>query len=482
MMEIKKERVEMREQMIIKQEKFDHLIGKGPSAAVYTPPMPALPVINPLDNFLSPSNLPAPNLGSSSHFVDTPESQEEPFNAYSNPIEEFPYNPSVPPPMQQQPPQEDISKIDLHNILRNIPPQTSSFGDQFQMSNNFPPSSNASFSSMRDGPALNLDPRRASSERLNPPLRRPDIVTHMARQEAARSRHSNPSDSHDRVSSWVSQSQSSQSIPMEEEPSPVFSPLGRSRENSAKAKAVPTPTTPLLSVGDLFSSNSGGRSKGQRSRSRNSGRSDDEITVVGEETSTRVSSPNSANCARLQCLWTDPHVESCRRKQAQRKCGEGKCSAYGDLHAIWLNDPRKKMTFDDQRCKKLSFYCNGNKLGENLYTWYTPETLNEIKIIPATVTDGSYPDRLCEENSRVTMRLLSKRRNAHLTDPRLQRREYPALIGAEKGPRKFKAPVKMKGWAKDVVIFTWSAQGLVKPSRTSNHHVEEEDYSDIEIL
>ena len=56
------------------------------------------------------------------------------------------------------------------------------------------------------------------------------------------------------------------------------------------------------------------------------------------------------------------------------------------------NNPRKKMTFDDQRCKKLSFYCNGNKLGENLYTWYTSKTLNEIKIIPATVTNDSYPD------------------------------------------------------------------------------------------
>jgi len=488
MLEIKKERVEMQEQIKIKQEKFDQLIGKGPPALVL-PPTPIVPMVNPLQNFLSPPNLLVPNLGSSFHFVDTPESHDEPFNAYSNPVEEFTFNPSVPPPMLQQPPPEDISKFALHNILRNAPPpQTSSpmtpFEDQFQMPHNagafFPtPSTSAYPTSVRPGDhAFTLDPRRASAERLNPPLRRPDIVPQISSQEAARSRHSsNSARNHDRVSSWVSQ-QSSRSVPAEEEPSPVFSPLGRSRENSAKN--VPTPTTPLPSVGDLFTSNSGGRNKGRRSKSRNSGRSDDEITVVGEETNTRVS---SANCARLQCLWTDQHVDSCRRRQAQIKCGEGKCSAFKDLHAIWLNDPRKKMTFDDQRCKKLSFYCNGMKNGENQYHWHTPETLSEIKIIPATVTNGSYPDRSCEESSRVTMRLLSRRKNDNLTDPRGQRREYPAMTETGEAAKKFRAPAKMKGWTKeDVVIFTWSAQALVKPSKASNPHVEDEDNSDIEIL
>ena len=33
--------------------------------------------------------------------------------------------------------------------------------------------------------------------------------------------------------------------------------------------------------------------------------------------------------------------------------------------------------------------------------------------------------------------------------------------------------VRLKGWAKVEVIFTWSAQNLVKPSRATNHHVEE---------
>ena len=33
--------------------------------------------------------------------------------------------------------------------------------------------------------------------------------------------------------------------------------------------------------------------------------------------------------------------------------------------------------------------------------------------------------------------------------------------------------VRLKGWDKVEVIFTWSAQNLVKPSRATNHHVEE---------
>ena len=494
MIEIKKERVEHQHQLKIKQEKFEQLIGRGPSVLVpHPPPTPTLPMVNPLENFLSPNILVPNNFGSSSHFVDTPESQDEPFNAYSNPNEEF--NPSVPPPsMLQQPQSEDISKFDLHNILRNAPPpQTSSpmnpFGDHVQMPPNsgafFPPPSTSanptSFTDRRGSHAFNSDPRR---ERLNPPLRRPDIRQHMSTssQETTRSRPpSNSSGSHDRVSSWVSQNQqSSQSVPMEE-PSPSYSPLGRSRENSIKTAPIPTPLTPLPSVGDLFTSDSGGRSKSRRSKSRNSGRSDDEITVVGEETNTKVS---SANCARLQCLWTDQHVDSCRRRLAQIKCKEGRCSFFRDLHAIWLNDPIKRMTFDDQRCKKLSFYCNGNKIGPNQYHWHTPENLSEIKVIPATVTDGNnWPDRSCEEDSWVTMRLLSRRKNVNLTDPRLQRREYPAEIGEGEAARKFRAPIKMNGWDKEgVVIFTWSGQSLVKPSSASNPHFEEDDNSDIEIL
>lgn len=123
------------------------------------------------------------------------------------------------------------------------------------------------------------------------------------------------------------------------------------------------------------------------------------------------------------------------------------------------------------------------KIGANQYHWHTPETLSDIKIIPATVTDGSYPDRSCEESSTVTMRLLSRRKNVNLTDPRGQRREYPAIAETGEAAKKFRAPAKMKGWTReDVVIFTWSAQGLVKPSNASNPYVEDEDNSDIEIL
>ena len=43
--------------------------------------------------------------------------------------------------------------------------------------------------------------------------------------------------------------------------------------------------------------------------------------------------------------------------------------------------------------------------------------------------------------------------------------------------------VRLKGWDKVEVIFTWSARDLVKPSTASNHFLEDEDDdSDIQIL
>ena len=102
----------------------------------------------------------------------------------------------------------------------------------------------------------------------------------------------------------------------------------------------------------------------------------------------------------------------------------------------------------------MSFYCNGNKLGENNYTWFTPETVNEIKIIPATVTDGSYPDRLCEESSRVTMRLLSRRSNLSLSDPRRQRRDYPSATRAVEA-RKVRAPARYYNTISGIMIILY---------------------------
>lgn len=115
---------------------------------------------------------------------------------------------------------------------------------------------------------------------------------------------------------------------------------------------------------------------------------------VGEETSSRVPALTS------HCAWSSVFLDltshgAAMKKQAQRKCGEVWCSAYGDLHAIWLNDPRKKMTLMI-RCKKLSFYCNRDwGLGKTLHFGTPPETpLNEIKISHYSAFDGSYPARV----------------------------------------------------------------------------------------
>ena len=322
---------------------------------------------------------------------------------------------------------------------------------------------------------------------------RPNVVQHLSQssqEEAARSRYastSNDSKIHDRVASWVTQQQQgveeNSQLEVGEEPSPLFSPIKRS--HSSIAKSVPTPSTPLPPVADLFHDDSGDRSR--RSVTRLSGRSDDEVTLVGVEARAERT-VSSANCARLQCLWQDLHVDSCRRRRTQLKCSQGKCSTMGDFHALWLNDPNKKLTFEDQKCRKLNFYCNGKKLGENNYQWHTPETLDRIKVIPSSVTDGSQPDLTCEEDTRVVMRLLSRRSNLSLSDPRRQRRDYPSATRAVEAS-KVRAParyyntisgimiiiylVRLKGWAEVEVIFTWSAQNLVKPSRATNHHVEE---------
>ena len=477
MMEIKMERAEYAQQLEIKQEKFDQMFSRSSAAPV----VPSLPMDNSLQSFLSPSELLAPNVGSKYRIQ---ESQDEPFNAYANssdvsvPRTQVVNAYSFPETYPQHNQAEDISKNALHDILRNAPP--------------LPPSNNlyhqTSLTDKRGHHCFNSDPRtlRISSDILNPPLRRPEnIVHHMSRfsrgHQTDRSRHaSNPSKIPDRVASWVTQ-QSSQAVQSEEESSPVFSPIQQSHLSSTKS--IPTPSTPLPSVGDLFNDKSGSRGPGkrQRSMSRVSGRSDDEITLVGVDA--RNERPvSSANCARLQCLWQDPHVESCRRRQAQLKCSQGKCSVFGDLHAIWLNDPNKKLTFENQKCRKLNFYCNGTKLGESNYQWYTPDTLNEIRFIPSTVTDGSYPDRTCREDTRLAMRLLSRRRNVNLSDPRLQRKDYPSGTRTEEAS-KFRAPVKLNGWAREEIIFTWSARDLVKPSTASNHFLEDEDDdSDIQIL
>ena len=147
---------------------------------------------------------------------------------------------------------------------------------------------------------------------------RPNVVQHLSqssKEEAARSIYastSNDSKIHDRVASWVTQQQQgveeNSQLEVEEEPSPLFSPIKRS--HSSIAKSVPTPSTPLPPVADLFHDDSGDRSR--RSVSRLSGRSDDEVTLVGVEARAERT-VSSANCARLQCLWQDPHVDSCRR-------------------------------------------------------------------------------------------------------------------------------------------------------------------------
>ena len=168
-------------------------------------------------------------------------------------------------------------------------------------------------------------------------------------------------------------------------------------------------------------------------------------------------------CTRLTCLWTDPHVDTCQKKLVQDNCAIGGCFK-SDLHVL--------------SCNKLSFYCDGKKIGVNQYRWN-----KEIQDIPLFVPAG-VADRTCQENPTVVMRLIYKRTSKELQDPRLAQRVYPT-VDPEPGRYLTIRARRAKGWSKNQTICTWSGSSSVTISNKPNHHLEEIDNdhdSDIEIV
>ena len=385
-----------------------------------------------------------------------PSETREPFNAYS-----FPDPPSQShldsTPLETPPPDDNMSKSELQRILTKVGRQVTPAPAPM------PPKPVLDFSRPPDyslpPPSTNVQNYINPSSFPSPFL--PDVgaqyqqyhspdVGHSSRQSSVEPRHRGR------------RSHGSQP----EEPSPAFSPV---RHDGPKI-SLPAPSAPLPSVGDLFCDREGSVAGSSRSVSRLSHRSSADSScdiLVAEHARTTAS---SLNCARLTCLWTDPHVDTCRRKMIQAACAEGKCRRFNGLHA------------EQPKCKHLNFYCNGTKLPSGEYTWYNPDTLKEVRAIPNTVTDGSHPDRACLEPAHVPMRLLHRRTNRSLQDPRLVQKVYPM---AEVVPmRSFRRPGRAnRGWSRDVVICTWSGLSLVTVSREANPHCQaDSDDSDIEVL
>lgn len=381
------------------------------------------------------------------------EPEAEPFNAYSQPPssqssqqQDF----SLPPPSILQ--SMNPSVTDLQTILNNIP-----------VLQNFPPQFSVPPPNFPEPPPARVPP--PNCDNTGPPRQHSGDSKESIRLLSLNKGKSSDNFLAPSPNKNNRMRRDSASI---EEPSPRYSPLRLS------PNIVPSPRAPLPSTDDLFQDDLGSvRSLSRtsnRSVSRTSNRSRssaDGVDIISEQNIVRIVS--AAACVRLTCQWSDPHVDTCRRKQIQDRCAGKKCS-WADLHA--------------NTCERLNFYCNGTKLGENNYRWYSPEDLKEVKIIPLQVPDGSVPDRSCQERPSVVMRLIYRRTSKMLQDPRRSQRVYP-IVDPEPG-RSFTIRARRgKGWPVTVTISTWSGLSMVTVSNKPNRHLEQIDSdhdSDIECI
>lgn len=221
-----------------------------------------------------------------------------------------------------------------------------------------------------------------------------------------------------------------------EEPSPLFSPIRPLAHSSSSSATIPTPATPLPKANDLFQ------------------HQDD---VVGLDIIPKVAS--QAACARVTCLWPDEHVATCRRKQILDTCAAKKCN-WSALHS--------------PQCPNLNFNCNGQKIGDTQYKWYTPEDIKDIKIIRENVPHGQDAQR-ANENKSIALRLLYRRISKTMKDPRLQQEQYP--YKEDIPPKSIRG--KGKGWKGS--IFTWSYLPRLRVLDGDNPYAESDHESDIEL-
>jgi len=240
-----------------------------------------------------------------------------------------------------------------------------------------------------------------------------------------------------------------------EEPSPIFSPVPVRPSPARPSAAIPPPSTPLpSSVNDLFK---------PYTNIKTNYLSSPEI-IASEEPSVKAAAC-PLSCSRLRCLWTDLHVDNCKRLQIIKVCEDSQCNFFS-LHK--------------DGCKRREFYCNGQKVNKE-YRWYTPQDLKAIKIIPNTVIDGSYPNKTCEEKPNVPMRLLSRRTNKSLQDPRKFQKIYPFVEICPEKAVKVRGRRDGSGFKRGTVVSTWSRINKVRLENGENPHIESDHDSDIEF-
>ena len=233
------------------------------------------------------------------------------------------------------------------------------------------------------------------------------------------------------------------SQPSQPEPSPVFSPVP-ARQRSIISP--PPPGKPLPPIGDLFAP-----------------MVEDQPQPVLE----LAKSASSLNCSRLRCDWTDPHVETCKRRKIQARC-EGRACTPDDLHALgFKSGSRAALT----PCPQLQEMC---KIRGPL-----------VKRILLPCLNSGSADTSCREKSTVSMRLLYRRTNKSLKDPRIGREDN---AGTSQHTAAKVLPTQGRGtkWGSNTIIATWSAISMVRvvPGQNNpNLQQQESDHdSDIECL
>ena len=241
---------------------------------------------------------------------------------------------------------------------------------------------------------------------------------------------------------------------MKPEPSsvPPSQPAARPLISPVRQRTIvrpPPPGEPLPSLGVLFA---------QRGERLGSPEEKLEVFEVAK-------SASSLNCSRLLCDWNDPHVESCQRLKIQVTCERRACTD-GGLHALGLKSSgRGSLT----PCPRLQKFCSGKYPG--------------LKKIPPKCFN-SIADTSCKEKETISMRLLYRRSNGSLKDPRVGRNDYATNsqhIAAKVLQTKARRGAK---WDTDTIISTWSVTSIrVVPGDNPNlQHVDSDHESDIECL
>lgn len=370
-----------------------------------------------VNNIISPLT---PDFGGYNINFNTPETEEEPFNAYSNSQETESVTQAHQPPVSGEVSStHDPSVKDLKLILDKFKRQQSS--SSFDMGRPVPKMFEQNNSG--DAPQNPFDARVKG----NPNDPRKGAGVH-AREQS-------------------------------EEPSPMFSPVpvrpspARPAPSSAP---VPAPSTPLPSSNDLFK---------PYTTIKQNYLSSPEVVAMEEQPPVQVAACPVA-CSRLRCFWTDLHVDTCKRLKIMKICDAAECN-FLSLHK--------------DGCKKREFYCNGQKVNKQ-YRWYTPQDLKAIKIIPNTIIDGSYPDKSCEERPNVPMRLLSRRSNKSLQDPRKFQKIYPFVEICPEKVVKVRGRRDGRAFSRGTLVCTWSMINKVRVNNNvENPHVESDHDSDIEF-